>query len=175
MGNTESRRPVSTETFLERIFTDAGMGVPWAGAHSHFVVSIDIGATHSAVVVTYLKPSTSTSTKSFSETPCSSHGTLEAVPKIYRISHWPGQEAMATGHVPSVLQYSDTSEVYFVPVYCSPPPFSQTYSSTKLLAVGAEISYEMKYVRYFKLQVLALVAPGEGEDAMDIKPLLPKG
>lgn len=131
MGNAESHKPVSKETFLERIFTDAGMGVPWAGAHDHLVVSIDIGATHTAVVVAYLQPSISISGKVFAKVLSLTYWILEVIPTIYRISHWPDlEQSTAKGQVPSILQYSSTSEVSCALVYDYFPILNTTRGSS---------------------------------------------
>lgn len=41
---------------MERVFTDPRTGAPWGGVKPRLVVSIDIGATHSAVALAHLVP-----------------------------------------------------------------------------------------------------------------------
>lgn len=104
----------SSNASEERVFTDEGMGAPWAGDRARLVISIDIGATHSAVVLAFLQPSKTTIIfEPLKASKWSQYIYLsDTVPSIHRISHWRGQESqLFDGKVPSLLQYTAPPEV----------------------------------------------------------------
>ena len=112
MGNT----PSAASPLLEHAFTDEGMGIPYSGDTPRLVVAMDIGATHSGVVIAFLRPSTflvaiHSWLLAIYDPIANISDHLEATPTVFSISHWPGQEAnLGDNKVPSVLLY-DSSEV----------------------------------------------------------------